>query len=77
MSPMLKNVEKAGIKGLKLKRKPHRLLPEDFFTDVNKLKNLFAKLINTNEKPKVKKTVLITTELFFFSTSFSKEVPEI
>ena len=35
MSPMLKKVEKAGIKGLKLKRKPHRLLPEDFFTDVH------------------------------------------
>jgi len=53
MSPMLKKVEKAGIKGLKLKRKPHRLLPEDFFTDVNKLKNLFAKLINTNEVERV------------------------
>ena len=31
MSPMLKKVEKAGIKGLMLKRKPHKLLPEDFF----------------------------------------------
>ena len=35
------------------------------------------KVINTKEKPKVKKIVLITTKLFFFSTSFSKDVPEI
>ena len=35
------------------------------------------KVINTKEKPKVKKIVLITTKLFFFSISFSKDVPEI
>ena len=35
------------------------------------------KAINTREKPKVKKIVLITTKLFFFSMSFSNEVPEI
>ena len=35
------------------------------------------KVINTKEKPKVKKIVLITTKLFFFSTILSKEVPEI
>ncbi len=53
MSPMLKKVEKAGVRGLKLKRKPHELLPEDFFIDVNKLKKLFAELINTNEVERV------------------------
>ena len=35
------------------------------------------KLINTREKPKEKKTVLIVTELFFVLISFSKDVPEI
>ena len=35
------------------------------------------KAIKTKEKPKVKKIVLITTKLFFFSISFSKDVPEI
>ena len=35
------------------------------------------KVINTKEKPKVKKIVLITTKLFFFSISLSKDVPEI
>ena len=35
------------------------------------------KITKITEKPKVKKIVLIITRLFFFSTSFSKEVPEI
>ena len=35
------------------------------------------RVINTKEKPKVKKIVLITTKLFFFSISLSKDVPEI
>ena len=35
------------------------------------------KLINTSEKPKVKKIVFISTKLVFFPTSFSKDVPEI
>ena len=35
------------------------------------------KTIKTAEKPRVKKIVLITTKLFFFSTIFSKDVPEI
>ena len=34
-------------------------------------------IIKTREKPKVKKIVLITTKLFFFSVIFSKDVPEI
>jgi len=35
------------------------------------------KAIKTKEKPKVKKIVLITTKLFFFSISVSNDVPEI
>ena len=35
------------------------------------------KAIKTNEKPKVKKIVLITIKFLFFSTILSKEVPEI
>ena len=35
------------------------------------------KAIKTKEKPKVKKTVLITIKFFFFSTSLSNDVPEI
>ena len=53
MSPMLKKVEKAGIRGLRLKRKPYKLLPEDFFVGVKKLKTHFAKLINTKEVERI------------------------
>ena len=35
------------------------------------------KAIKTKEKPKVKKTVLTTIKLFFFSTSLLNDVPEI
>jgi len=35
------------------------------------------KAINTKEKPSEKKTVLTIIKLFFFSSSFSKVVPEI
>ena len=35
------------------------------------------KAIKTKEKPKVKKIVLTTIKFFFFSTSLSKDVPEI
>ena len=35
------------------------------------------KAIKTKEKPNVKKIVLITIKFLFFSTSLSKDVPEI
>ena len=35
------------------------------------------KVMKTKEKPRVKKIVLITIKFFFFSTSLSKDVPEI
>ena len=53
MSPMLKTVEEAGIKGLKIKRAPHNILPEDFFSDVNDLKKSFAKLINLDKHERI------------------------
>ncbi len=46
MSPMMKKVENAGIKGMKMKRKPYKFSPEDFFNDSETLRLLFAKLIN-------------------------------
>lgn len=53
MSPMLKIVEEAGINGLKIKRAPHNILPEDFFSGVNALKKAFAKLINLDEHERI------------------------
>ena len=53
MSPMLKKVEKAGIKGLKRKRKPYNLLPEHFFDEVETLQKNFSNLINCKEHKRV------------------------
>lgn len=53
MSPMLKKVEKAGIAGLKIKRAPNKLMPNDFFTGVSDLKRHFATLINLKEHERI------------------------
>jgi selenocysteine lyase/cysteine desulfurase len=50
MGPLLKSVEKIGLRGVRLKRNPADIRPEDFFTITRKLRVEFAKLINaTNE----------------------------
>ena len=49
MSPLLKKVEKAGIKGMIQKRKPFHIAPSDFFKETEVLRNLFGQLINSPE----------------------------
>lgn len=46
MSPVMKKVENAGIKGIKKKRKPYRISTEDFFNDGKTARLLFSKLID-------------------------------
>ena len=53
MSPLLKVVERAGVDGIKRKRNPGDLPAEDFFTGSIKLRQEFAKLINTSEHERV------------------------
>ncbi len=53
MSPLLKDVEKAGIEGMRRKRNPGSLPAEDFFTGTNRLRQEFAKLINTKENNRI------------------------
>ena len=48
MSPLLKSVEKAGLKGLRIKRNPGEISPEDFFKDSDLLRQEFANLINAS-----------------------------
>ncbi len=43
--PMLKSSEEAAIQDLVKMRSPHQLKPEDFFTGVEAVKSLFAKLV--------------------------------
>ena len=48
MSPLLKSVEEAGIKGLAKKRDPFNITPQDFFNDAAEVKKLFAQLIHVS-----------------------------
>ncbi len=46
MSPMLKSVEKVGVRALRSKRNPGAIQAEDFFTGAKLLKTEFARLIH-------------------------------
>ena len=45
MSPLLKRAEKAGIRGLRLKRNPGQIKADDFFNQSTALRNVYAKLL--------------------------------
>jgi selenocysteine lyase/cysteine desulfurase len=48
MSPLLKSVEKVGIRGVRLKRNPAVIRPEDFFTITRELRQEFSNLIHAD-----------------------------
>ena len=48
-SPILKSVEEAGRKGIEQKRTPWRVTPEHFFEDSDRLRGLFARLVNASD----------------------------
>ena len=53
MSPMLKKVEKAGIRGIHLQRKPEKIMPEHFFNNIREIKGSFSKLINCKNPDRI------------------------
>lgn len=53
MAPMLKSVEEAGIEGIRRKRNPAIVTPQDFFTDTELLRKEYGKLINTTEHERI------------------------
>ena len=53
MSPLMKSVEKAGIRGVRLKRNPASIHPEDFFSTTKALRAEFAKLINAADADRI------------------------
>jgi len=46
MSPQLQSVESAGIEAMVHKRSPNRISPQDFFTNPERLRGLFAQLVH-------------------------------
>ncbi|MFZ6000877.1 MAG: aminotransferase class V-fold PLP-dependent enzyme [Bacteroidota bacterium] len=53
MSPLLKSVEKAGVKGLTQKRNPFSISSADFFSDSELLRSEFVKLINIKQSNRI------------------------
>lgn len=49
MSPMLKAAEKAGIRGIRQKRNPASVSPQDFFTQTEELRQAYATLIHASQ----------------------------
>jgi selenocysteine lyase/cysteine desulfurase len=53
MSPMMKSVEKAGIRAMRLKRNPAAITPEDFFLQSEELRKEFSGLINCADHKRI------------------------
>lgn len=53
LSPLLKSVEKAGIRALRTKRNPFKITAQDFFSDSEKLRAEYAKLINVQDPKRI------------------------
>ncbi len=53
MSPLMKKVEKAGVEGIKRKRKPFGISPEDFFKEGEVLRKQYSSLIDNPEPGRV------------------------
>jgi selenocysteine lyase/cysteine desulfurase len=70
MSPMMKSVEKVGIKGLREKKNPTLLSPERFFTDSEILRKEFATLINAKDP----KSIAILASVSYGISTVAKNV---
>jgi selenocysteine lyase/cysteine desulfurase len=70
MSPMLKSVEKVGIKGLREKRNPTLMSPERFFTDSEVLRQEFATLVNAKDP----KSIAIIASVSYGIATVAKNV---
>lgn len=73
MSPLLRKVEKAGIAGIKQKRKPFHISSVDFFKDTETLRHLFAQLINVKDP---KRCVIIPSVSYGMANVFNNIKPE-
>ena len=53
MSPLMKRVEEVGIEALQRKANPAAISAEDFFSDTEKLRKEYAKLIHTRDPKRI------------------------
>ncbi len=66
MSPLLKSVEHAGIKGIEGKRNPIKITPDDFFHDTELLRKEYSKIINSTDPHR---SVIIPSVSYGISTA--------
>ena len=71
MSPSMKKVEKAGIKGIKRKRKPHQITSKDFFYEADIIRNLYSQMIDCDDPLR---TVIIPSVSYGMGT-IAKNLP--
>lgn len=53
MSPLMRSVEQAGMEGIRRKRNPAEIRPADFFEEVNRVRGLFAQLIQAEDETRI------------------------
>ena len=53
LSPLMKSVEEAGITGLRKKRNPTTISPDDFFKESEELRKIFSHLINNPDPERI------------------------
>lgn len=53
MSPLMKSVEEAGIRGLRLKQSPQNIGHREFFDEVDELRKEYARLIHSPEPSRI------------------------
>ncbi len=71
MSPLMKKVENAGMKGLKKKRTPFHISVEDFFKETESLRLLYSKLID-NDTPE---RVVVIPSVSYGLANVAKNIP--
>jgi hypothetical protein len=53
LSPLLRSVEEAGIEGIRGKRQPWNVKPDDFFEDSDIVRSEFSKLISADNPQQI------------------------
>ncbi|MGL5891508.1 MAG: aminotransferase class V-fold PLP-dependent enzyme, partial [Bacteroidia bacterium] len=48
MSPLMKQVQDAGVAGIKRKANPTQITPADFFSTANEVREKFARIVHCN-----------------------------
>lgn len=71
MSPQLKVVEEAGLEGLKRKRNPFKISPEEFFGETDTLREEYAKLINADDP----KRIVVIPSVSYGMANVAKNLP--